>query len=256
MSAHHQSVHDQFDPQAAAYLNSPVHANGPDLLRAQEIVAKAIPPTGQALDVGCGAGHLSFALAPKLARVVALDVSESMLATVQSVATSRGIKGIETRQAGAESLPFADATFCIAATRYSAHHWTRLGDALSEMRRVVRPGGYLLVIDTEGHGDALVDTHLQAIELLRDRSHVRNRSNREWQANLADGGFELVEYSQWTIRLDFAAWVARMRTPAENVSMIRMLQSSAPLEVQQALSIEKDGSFSMRTGLWWSRTMA
>ena len=253
MGTHQQTVHDQFDPQAAAYLSSAVHAQGPDLQEAQRLVGAAIPQTGTALDVGCGAGHLSFALAPRLSRVVALDASAGMLETVRTASLARGLKTIETRLANAQSLPFADATFCLVATRYSAHHWTHLERALAEMRRVARLGGYLLVADTEAPEDALADTHLQAMELLRDRSHVRNRSHREWQVILATAGFELIEHHQWPVRLDFASWVARMRTPPQNVAMIRQMQRDAPGEVRQALAIEDDGSFTIRTGLWWAR---
>lgn len=253
MDTHQQTVHEQFDPQAAAYLSSAVHAQGPDLLEAQRLVAAAIPQTGTALDVGCGAGHLSFALAPILSRVVALDASAGMLETVRTAALARGIKTIETQLANAESLPFANATFCVVASRYSAHHWTHLERALAEMRRVVRPGGHLLLGDTEAPEDALADTHLQAMELLRDRSHVRNRSPGEWQALLSASGWELLEHAHWPLRLDFASWVARMRTPAQNVAMIRQMQHDAPREVREALAIEQDGSFTVQTGLWWAR---
>lgn len=255
MSSHQQTVHDQFDPQATAYLRSAVHAHGPDLLRARQLVEAALPRTGRALDVGCGAGHLSFALAPVLERIVALDASESMLATVREAALAAGHKAVETRRAEAEALPFAKASFCLVASRYSAHHWTRLETALAEMRRVVRPGGYALIVDIEAPADALADTHLQAMELLRDRSHVRNRSHREWQALLAGNGFELLEHARWPTRLDFAAWVARMRTPAQNVAMIRQMQTEAPAEVREALALEGDGSFTMQTGLWWARAV-
>lgn len=253
MTTHQQSVHDQFDPQAEAYLNSSVHAHGPDLVRARELVTKTIPQRGRGLDVGCGAGHLSFALAPNLAHIVALDPSAGMLETVRNAAAAKGLTNIETKQGNAEALPFPDATFCFAATRYSAHHWVELGQAMTEMRRVVRPGGYILIIDVEAPQNALVDTHFQTLELLRDRSHVRNRSDDEWKRHFQNAGFELLEHSLWPVRLDFTTWVTRMLTPPEKISMIRTLQSETPLEVREALAIEEDGSFSIQTGLWWGQ---
>ena len=54
-------------------------------------------------------------------------------------------------------------------------------------------------------------------------------------------------------RLEFGPWVQRMRTPQALVTAIRMLQTGAPAEVQHALSIEEDGSFTPRTGLFWGR---
>lgn len=256
MRTHGQTVQTQFDPRADAYVTSAVHAAGPDLERAKALVAESVPPASQALDVGCGGGHLSFALAPYLARVVALDPSPSMLSAVSTAAAARGLGQIETRLGTAESLPFADHSIPLVCTRYSAHHWTRLAAAVREIGRVLARGGHVLVIDTLGHEDSLVDTFMQSIELLRDPSHVRNRSRSEWRSLLEPLGLVELERAEWPTRLEFTSWVERMRTPADRVAVIRSLQEGAPREVREALAIEKDGSFTIRTGLFWLRSAA
>lgn len=252
--AHSDTVQSQFDDQAQAYLQSAVHAMGPDLTQAREWISQTIPASsGRLLDVGCGAGHLSFTLAPALKEVTAVDPSPNMLATVAQAAADRALGNITTTQASAERLPFDDGHFCVVATRYSAHHWLDLPGALQEMRRVVNPKGYILVIDIEGHEDALVDTHLQAMELLRDRSHIRDRTPSEWTRLLSAAGFTDIRHQNWPTRLEFGTWVTRMRTPADRIAVIRKLQQEAPSEVQKALAIEEDGSFTATTGLWWAR---
>jgi ubiquinone/menaquinone biosynthesis C-methylase UbiE len=256
MQTHEQTVQSQFDPRADAYLTSAVHSAGPDLDLAKRLVAHAVPAASQALDVGCGAGHLSFALAPHLARLVALDPSPGMLAAVSKGAAARKLRQIETRQGTAESLPFADGMFQLACTRYSAHHWTRMEKAVREIARVLTPGGHALVIDTLGQEDPLVDTFMQSMELLRDPSHVRNRSRAEWHSLMQSVGLSELEHAEWPTRLDFASWVERMRTPAERVAVIRSLQDGAPQEVRHALRIEADGSFTLQTGLFWLRKRA
>lgn len=252
MAKHQQAVQDQFDPQAQAYLTSQVHRAGPDLTLAKTLVSQQLPTSAAALDIGCGAGHLSFALAPLVARMVALDPSPSMLSTVAATATQGQLTQIETCQGSAESLPFADASFQLVATRYSAHHWTQLEVALREMRRVLAPGGRLLIIDVEGHENPLVDIHLQTMELLRDRSHVRNRSASEWERLLLSHGFTLQQHQSWPIYLEFASWVQRMRTSALRIKMLRTLQTESPQEVCEALSMQADGSFNLQTGLFWA----
>ncbi|HVS76191.1 MAG TPA: class I SAM-dependent methyltransferase [Steroidobacteraceae bacterium] len=252
MRTHEQTVQSQFDPRAHAYSTSAVHAAGPDLERAKILVA-GIPRAARALDIGCGAGHLSFALAPHVGHVTAVDPSPAMLAEVAKTAAARGLSQIETRQGNAESLPFADSSVQLVCTRYSTHHWTRLEDALRESVRVLVPDGHVLVIDTLGHEDPLVDTFMQSIELLRDPSHVRNRSCREWRFLLQSSGLVELEQAGWPTRLEFASWVERMRTPADRVAVIRSLQDGAPREVRDALQIEADGSFTIRTGLFWLR---
>lgn len=254
MRTHDQAVHDQFDPRAAAYLTSPVHAQGPDLLHARELVS-ALDGRSLAslLDVGCGAGHLSFALAPAFKRVVAVDPSSGMLTTVVQTAAARGLPQLEVQQGSAESLPFADSTFDVVASRFSAHHWRFLEAGVREMGRVLRPGGRLLMIDTVGHEDALVDTHLQAIELLRDTSHVRNRSASQWRRLLEEAGLLDIQLAQWPLRLEFTSWAQRMRTPPARLAMIRELQRGAAREVHDELALEADGSFRIQVGAFWAR---
>lgn len=253
MSTHEQTVQSQFDPRAHAYLTSAVHSAGPDLERAKVLVAQAVSSADHALDIGCGGGHLSFALAPHVTRMVALDPSPSMLAAVSKAAEAKGLRQIEVRQGHAESLPFEGRSFPLVCTRYSAHHWTRLETAVREVARVVAPGGHVLVIDTLGHEDPLIDTFMQSIELLRDPSHVRNRSRAQWSALLQSAGLVQLEHAEWPVRLDFASWTERMRTPADRVAVIRSLQEGAPQEVREALQIEANGSFTIQTGLFWCR---
>lgn len=253
-SPHHQVTHDQFDPRADAYLHSAVHAAGPDLDAARACLTGMLQRGTRALDVGSGAGHLSFVLAGLGAATTACDPSDAMLDSVRSGAAARGLTAsVDTRQAVAEQLPFDDATFDAVATRYSAHHWRCLRPGLAEMRRVLRPTGRLLVIDVLGAPDALVDTHLQTLELLRDRSHVRNRSAAQWRTVLVEQGFEIEHAAQWPLRLPFDAWVTRMQTPPAQVAMLRTLQREAPAEVQQALALEADGTFTVTTGLFLAR---
>ena len=251
MPTHQQTIQNQFDPRAEDYRNSAVHASGPDLEHARALVAGAPQRPRRALDLGCGAGHLSFALAPQVEQLMALDPSPGMLAAVSRGALERGLSQIDTRCASAESLPYPDGSFDLVCTRYSAHHWSRLETAVREMVRVIAPGGHALLIDVVGPPDALADTHLQAMELLRDASHVRNRSVREWRELLAGAGLAEHQYRQWPLRIEFASWVARMRTPEARVAAIRSLQTHAPEEVRETLEIGADGSFTMQTGLFW-----
>lgn len=253
MSTHRHTVFEQFDPQADAYRRSAVHAAGPDLAAARECVASVLPPGAAALDVGCGAGHLSFALAPALGSIVALDPSAAMRDAVRAEAAARGLDNVTVAAGDAEGLPFERGVFDLVATRYSAHHWTDLELAVAEIRRVLAPGGYVLVIDIEGPGSALVDTHLQAIELLRDRSHVRNRSDAQWRGLFAAAGLRLLHTRRWPTRLEFAPWIARMRTPQARADAVLELQRGAPAEVREALAFEPDGSFTPTTAMWWAQ---
>ncbi|MGA0602503.1 class I SAM-dependent methyltransferase [Caulobacter sp. KR2-114] len=237
----HTVVTDQFGPRAAAYVQSAVHAQGEDLDRLEAIAHAAAPAT--ALDVGTGGGHVAYRLAAHAGQVTACDLSEEMLAAVAETARGRGIGNLTTRAAPAERLPFEDGAFDLVATRFSAHHWHDVDAGLREMRRVARAGATAVIVDAYSPGHPLLDTHLQAVELLRDTSHVRDYTAAEWQGVLARAGFAVREARTWRIRLDFASWIARMRTPDDNVRAIRALQAAAPAEARAHFAVEADGSF-------------
>ncbi len=235
----------QFGPRAADYVASAVHAGGEDLHQLAA-VAQAVRPN-RALDMGCGGGHVAYALAPWAGRVVAFDLLDDMLAEVRAEAQRRSLANLETRQGSVEDLPFEGQGFDLAASRYSAHHWRDLGAGLAEARRVLRVGGTAVFMDVVAPESVLADTALQTVELLRDPSHVRDYSVREWQAALTGAGFRVDSVMPRRLRLDFATWVRRMRTPDTHAAAIRSLQTLVPGAVRRHFEIEDDGSFTIDT---------
>lgn len=236
-------VERQYGDRADAYVTSKAHAEGPDLDRI-EAVARA-HPGARVLDLGCGGGHAGYRAAPFASAVVACDLLPSMVTAVASEAARRGLTNMSTQAAPAEALPFADASFDMLLCRFTAHHWRDWEAGLREARRVIRPGGVALFIDTVAPDAALADTHLQAIELLRDPSHVRNRRADEWIAALARAGFAIARMHTHKLPLDFASWTERMRTPDAHVAAIRSLQQGASDAVRCALAYRDDGSFTI-----------
>ena len=67
-------------------------------------------------------------------------------------AAEKGLANIETQQAPAENLPFADATFDFLGCRYSAHHWRDFVAGLREARRVLTKGATAVFIDAYAPG--------------------------------------------------------------------------------------------------------
>ena len=240
-------VVQQFGGTAAAYATSAVHAQGADLQTLRTLAAEANQP--RVLDLGCGAGHASFAVAPCARTVTAYDLSAQMLDVVRAGAVERGLANIETRQGRAEILPFADASFELVLTRFSAHHWMDVDAALAEVRRVLAPGGRFVVIDIVAPESPLHDTTLQAVELLRDASHVRDYRGTEWQRMLVLAGFACECRSRWKLVMQFDEWVARMRTPPERVLAIRSLWASAPEETAAYFALQEDDSFAIDAAL-------
>jgi ubiquinone/menaquinone biosynthesis C-methylase UbiE len=238
---HEQSISKSFGGNAEKYLTSPVHAAGADL----DWLARAVAALDQpkVLDLGCGAGHASFATAPFAREVVAFDLTAAMLGVTAAAAKARGLANISTTQGSVAELPFQSGHFDFVMSRYSAHHWNDVPRALQEVKRVLRPGGQVCFIDLVGPPSPLLDTHLQSVELARDPSHVRNYTSREWLSFFEAASFEARIEKKWRLPLEFSSWVSRMDTPAERVAAIRSFWSGAPAEVRSYFNLQDDLSF-------------
>ena len=129
-------------------------------------------------------------------------------------------------------------------SRYSAHHWSDLGLALREVRRVLKPGGVAAFVDVLSPGSPLLDTYLQTVEVLRDTSHVRDYSSAEWMRQLSEAGLHVRNSSRQRLRLEYTSWVERMRTPEVLRAAILELQKAMGQEVRDYYDIQADGTFS------------
>lgn len=238
---HENAVKAQFGPRARAYVESAVHAQGADIQSLAALAARLRP--SHALDLGAGGGHVSYAIAPQAAQVTAVDLSPEMLAAIRATAAERSLTNIVPVEAAVESLPFEAGSFDFLCSRFSAHHWRDFEGGLREGRRVLAPGKTAVFIDVFASSAPMFDTHLQAVELLRDASHARDYTLAEWTSALGRAGFALRRCSTWRLKMEFASWTGRMNTPAPNREAIRVLQAAAPAGVRDYFEIEDDGSF-------------
>jgi SAM-dependent methyltransferase len=220
---HEAIVSGQFGPRADAYLTSAVHAAGEDLDRMVQLLGPR--PGARALDLGCGGGHAAFRLAPLVEQVVACDLSEAMLAVVAREAERRNLANLSTQLGAAETLPCPPASFDLVVSRYSAHHWRDLPAGLAQVRRVLKPDGTAVFMDVVAPESPLLDTWLQSLELLRDPSHVRNRSLAQWRTLLTAAGFIPGEPATFRPRVANRTWV-RFRPSQPHGSRPRLLSRS------------------------------
>jgi ubiquinone/menaquinone biosynthesis C-methylase UbiE len=116
----------------------------------------AIQPDAVVLDVGCGGGGAVKILAQAASRgkVYGVDYSEDVLPTARQVNRALVKQGrVEIKQGSVSDLPFPDGTFDLATAFETTMFWPSLVDDLREVRRVLKPGGTLLIAN-EAYADA------------------------------------------------------------------------------------------------------
>jgi ubiquinone/menaquinone biosynthesis C-methylase UbiE len=132
-------------------------------------------------DLGCGAGHISEALAPSVGRVIAVDESGPMLAAAQERLKSHS--NVELRTGTIEALPIEDAALDAAVLFLVAHFITDPTKVMREIRRVLKPNGRLLIVDLMSH---------DRVEYIVQLGHV-------WQ------GFDGEQVKEWLHNAGFVS---------------------------------------------------
>lgn len=207
----------QFGAVAENYLTSKAH-NKPDELA--RLVAR-VQPYGGILDIGTGAGHTAYAFAPFVEQVTAVDITQQMLDIVARESATKGFQNIDTCLASAEELPFETGSMDGVVCRLCAHHFDSVGNFMREVNRVLKPGGFFVLIDTIGPEDEATQQLVDEIEALRDPSHAHDLSVTEWNQHLASVGF-VTEWMDVTRKqLDLEDWLERMNVPDAHRDTLR-----------------------------------
>ena len=125
-------------------------------------LAAFLDPDATIGDLGCGTGQVSAALAPCVAHVIAVDSSAAMLQAARRRLQAHG--NIDLRRGELESLPIDDGRLDAATVMLVLHHVPEPGRALTDIARVLKPGGRLVLVDMLPH----------------DRDHYRHQMGHVW----------------------------------------------------------------------------
>jgi hypothetical protein len=189
---------DVWSERAQAFRESDVHRIGPDL----DLLVEWASGAETALDVASGGGHVARRLREAGIEVVSCDPAPGMQPDVIC---------------RAEELPFADRSFDLVACRRAAHHFGDVGAALAEMARVSRR--LVLVEDLVYDGEEAEKAHR-----IRDPSHVRSYSEREWQDLFESAHLDVEEIKGFPARaIPYESWLERVGCRGEEAMQVRDL---------------------------------
>ena len=138
-----------------------------------------LEPAAVVGDLGCGTGHLTALLAPHVARVIAVDASEEMLAAARE--RTEAMPNVSLRLGDLEQLPLDDASIDLATFSLALHYVANPARAISEAHRALRAGGRLAVLDMMPH----------------DRDDLQQRMGHAWR------GFSESQLKQWLAAAGF-----------------------------------------------------
>ena len=239
MLNHDTRVRDEFTRQAETFSASSAITDSALTQRFVDALGEAAQ--GSVLDVPCGPGILSAAIAKSARDVVAFDLTPEMLKNARQRCSEAGLANVSFREGNAAELPFADAAFDAVVTRLSVHHFDRPGRVMSEIFRVLRPGGRFVIADVIS-SEQPAEAELQnAIEILRDPSHVRMLPGSELTSLIKDAGFAIESQVTWDKPREFEEWMGIVNDASRVPPLRAVVRALASAGASAGMGLSLDG---------------
>jgi ubiquinone/menaquinone biosynthesis C-methylase UbiE len=246
LDAVQQAAQEQFARQSRNYGRSHILADVSDVIAACAQIS--LPQKARVLDVATGAGHTGLYFASLGHEVTCTDLAAPMLERVREAAQERGLT-VETRQHAAEEFPYTDASFDLVTSRVAPHHFSSPESFIRETARVLRPGGWFLLIDgSVPDHEPEAEEWLHQIEKHRDPSHHRLLSPGAWTRLCEASGLRVQSAELKTFKQPDLEWYFETAaTSPENRQAVRALIANAPASARAVYRLaEEDGKI-----VWW-----
>lgn len=170
-----------------------------------------ILPNETVLDIACGTGEFERLLLNEYSKqkIVGVDISENMLAIAKQKCAA--FPQVSFHQASAENLPFADNTFDVIVSASSFHYFDNPIGVLTEMRRVLKPDGKVIILDwcKDFFFCKILDIFLKFF----DSAHERSYTQKELHCFLKETNFIIRSASK--MRFGFV-WGLMINTSKKN----------------------------------------
>jgi SAM-dependent methyltransferase len=239
----------QFGRQSRNYGSNHILADTSDVEAA--LARIQLPPGATVLDVATGGGHTGLFLAKRGHRVTCADIAPEMLQTVRQAALAQGVT-VQIEQHAAEEMPYDPESFDLVTCRVAPHHFSSPEAFVRESARVLRRGGHFLLIDgSVPDNEREADAWMNAVEKLRDPSHVRLLPPSKWKEFCAHAGLNVLFAELCALKQPDLRWYFETAgTSPENRQRVLELIASASEHVRSVFRITDEGP---RISWWWPR---
>mgnify|MGYP003665820283 CR=1 FL=1 len=173
---HNENIVEQFSKQASGYTSITSHSDALEKL----ISITSASKNDEVLDIACGSGIVACEFAKHTNHVTGIDMTQVMLDEAKKLQTKLNLKNLTWQIGDVENLPYDDNSFSIVVSRFGFHHFLNPLKVLSEMKRVCKSGGIVMVVDV-----SLPDSKIEKyneMEKNRDFSHVAALSLTEFSS--------------------------------------------------------------------------
>lgn len=239
----------QFNRQSDRYGSQHILSQTDDILEA--LRRFDLPAHADVLDVATGGGHTALALARFGHAVVVTDLAEAMVAKAITLLREEGF-ATTGYVCPAEALAVPDGSFDLVTCRVAPHHFSDVPGFVREVARVLRAGGWFLLIDgSVSCQEPESEAWLHRVEKLRDPSHHRLLNDREWKQVVQEAGLALHHEAMSPLQQPDLEWYFETaNTSPENRQAVLREVAEASEEVRDYLRIE---TIEGRIIWWWPR---
>lgn len=236
---HFSRVKEEFKRQAETLSVASVFTDSGVL----EQIRAAIKPTRMMnlLDLGCGPGIVTAAMAPDVREAVAYDLTPEMLDKAKQRCQEAGLKNVRFELGSAEHLPFPDESFDSVATRLTIHHFLDPRRVMKEVVRVTRRNGKVVVADVvSSENDEEAALH-NALETLRDPTHVQMLSYSAMMELIQSAGLRMTSKVTWEMKRDYEEWIRITNAPERIKPLYTIMVALAKAGLHAGIHLHFDG---------------
>lgn len=236
---HHKIIKEEFTQQAETLSTSPIFTDRHLVERIKS--AAEISKKSRILDIGCGPGIVAAALATEAKEVIAFDLTPAMIHRTRLRCIEAKLTNVQFVVGHAEKIPLNNTIFDVVMTRLTFHHFSNPVAVSSEIVRVLRPNGKIVIVDIVSSEDPEEAKLHNALEILRDPSHVRMFSPSEFKALVESAGLKITMEDSWTQKREFSEWIQITNAPNRAVPLFTVMQNIAKVGLNGGIDLQYKG---------------